>query len=102
MAEYISRDDGKIAAWQILSGMGYDPKRNDRLVEEVEAVFDDVPACDVRKVVTCKDCAYNVANRLEDPLDITDYTDIVCDYFMTDGMSANDYCSHGKRRYHNG
>ena len=50
MSEYISRDDGKIAAWQILEGMGYSPKHNDRLVEEVEAVFDDIPAADVRPV----------------------------------------------------
>lgn len=39
----ISRDDGKIATWQILESMGYSSKHNDRLVEEVEAVFDDIP-----------------------------------------------------------
>lgn len=59
--EYISRDDGKNAAWQILEGMGYSIKHNDRLVEEIDAVFDDIPAADVRPVVTCADCKYNNA-----------------------------------------
>lgn len=47
-------------------------------------------------VVRCKDCKYNVANMEKDPLDITDYTDIVCSYFMTDGMDPNDFCSKGE------
>ena len=47
-------------------------------------------------VVRCKDCKYNVANMEKDPLDMTDYTDIVCAYFMTDGMEANDFCSKGE------
>ena len=50
---------------------------------------------EAKPVVHCKDCKYNVANRQQDPLDITDYTDIVCDYFMTDGMEADDFCSKG-------
>ena len=51
---YISRDDGKVAAWEILEGMGYSSKHNDRLVEEVDAVFDEIPAADVRPVVRGK------------------------------------------------
>ena len=47
-------------------------------------------------VIMCKDCKYNVANIEKDPLDVTDYTDIVCSYFMTDGMEANDFCSKGE------
>lgn len=53
------------------------------------------PTIEAKPVVYCKDCKYNVANRQQDPLDITDYTDIVCDYFMTDGMEADDFCSKG-------
>lgn len=54
------------------------------------------------EVVRCKDCKYNVANwhtqdTHNDPLNITDYTDITCDYFMTDGMEANDFCSKGEK-----
>ena len=47
-------------------------------------------------VVRCKNCKYNVANMEKDPLDMTDYTDIVCSYFMTDGMEPYDFCSKGK------
>ena len=62
-----------------------------------EAIDDvvDTPTVEAKPVVHCKDCKYNVANRQQDPLDITDYTDIVCDYFMTDGMEADDFCSKG-------
>lgn len=47
-------------------------------------------------VVRCKDCKYNVANMKKDPLDMEDYTDIVCSYFMTDGMEPDDFCSRGE------
>lgn len=47
-------------------------------------------------VVRCKDCKYNVANMEKEPLDVTDYTDIVCSYFMTDGMEPYDFCSKGE------
>lgn len=55
------------------------------------------PAADVVEVVRCKDCKHNVANWQHDELDATDYTDIVCDYFMTDGMCPTDYCSYGAK-----
>ena len=55
----------------------------------------DAPTIEAKPVVYCKDCKYNVANSKHEPLDITDYTDITCEYFMTDGMSPNDYCSQG-------
>lgn len=56
-----------------------------------------LPKADVVTVVKCKDCKFNVANMEKDPLDITDYSgdDIVCSYFMTDGLAPNDYCSQG-------
>lgn len=51
------------------------------------------------EVVRCKDCKFNVANMDKDPLDITDYSgdDIVCSYFMTDGLEPADFCSHGAK-----
>lgn len=54
---------------------------------------------DVEEVVRCKDCEFNVANKENDPLNITDYSgdDIVCSYFLTDGLDPNDYCSRGTR-----
>ena len=52
----------------------------------------------VVEVVRCKDCKHNVANKEHDPLDITDYTDIVCDYWMNDGNLPDDFCSYGERK----
>lgn len=54
------------------------------------------PTVDAVPVVRCKDCKYNVANMEKDPLDMNDYTDIVCSYFMTDGMEPYDFCSKGE------
>lgn len=50
MSEYIKREGAVEAAWQILNGLGYSEKHNDRLVEEVDAVFYEIPAADVREV----------------------------------------------------
>jgi hypothetical protein len=58
-------------------------------------IVEEMPTIETKPVVYCKDCKYNVANSKHEPLDITDYTDITCEYFMTDGMSPNDYCSKG-------
>ncbi len=63
----------------------------------VLTVLSAVPTIEAKPVVYCKDCKYNAANSIHDPLDITDYTDITCEYFMTDGMSPNDFCSQGRR-----
>ena len=49
-------------------------------------------------VVFCKDCRYNVANQTHDENDLTDYSDITCSYFMTDGMSGEDFCSKGVKK----
>ena len=55
---------------------------------------------DTVEVVRCKDCKFNVANMEKDPLDITDYSgdDIVCSYFMTDGLEPADFCSCGEAK----
>lgn len=51
------------------------------------------------EAVRCKDCKFNVSNKEKDPLDITDYSgdDIVCSYFMTDGLEPTDFCSYGAK-----
>ena len=51
------------------------------------------------ETVRCKACKYNVANMTIDENDATDYSgeDIVCSYFMTDGLHPDDYCSRGER-----
>lgn len=58
MRDYINREAVTEAVWEILNGLGYSQKHNDRLVEEVDAVIDDIPAADVRPVVTCGECIY--------------------------------------------
>ncbi len=76
----------------------YPARLENRKILSFEAVIDLIgaaPIIEAKPVVQCKDCKYNVANSKHEPLDITDYTDITCEYFMTDGMSPNDYCSQG-------
>ena len=70
------------------------------MMRAVRTAIDAAPTADVVEVVRCKDCKFNVANMEIDENDETDYSgkDIVCSYFMTDGMEENDYCSRGKRR----
>ena len=86
MAEYIEREAliSALRAYQYPYG--------------VEFLVSIQPAADVVEVVRCKDCKHNVANWKHDELDATDYTDIVCDYFMTDGMCPDDFCSYGERK----
>ena len=67
-----------------------DPETGDLILETDE----DTP---VRLVVKCRDCIHNVANWEHEENDATDYSDIVCDYFMTDGMDPEDFCSKGER-----
>lgn len=45
--------------------------------------------------VRCKDCIHGAGNWKHDELDATNYEDIVCDYFMTDGVEGEDYCKYG-------
>ena len=81
----------------------------EKLIELLEAIphpqllypdlfVDSLIANGVTIPVRCKDCKYNVANMKPDPLDMTDYSDITCSYFMTDGMNRDDFCSYGERK----
>ena len=69
------------------------------MMKAVWAAIDATPTADVVEVVRCKNCKFNVANMEIDENDGTDYSgsDIVCSYFMTDGLEPNDYCSYGER-----
>ena len=69
------------------------------LLDDVMYALEDAPTIDAVEVVRCKDCKYNVANIDRDPLDKTDYTDVVCSYWMSDGLDEqNDFCSRGERK----
>ena len=60
----------------------------------------NAPTAGVAEVVRCSECRLNVANMEKDGYDTTDYSgeDIVCSYFMTDGMLPDDFCSFGERK----
>ena len=87
MAEYLER---KSLIWFVKH---YTPHFNGETT--MRCVTRSIRKAPAVEIVYCKDCKYNVANSKHDPLDITDYTDITCEYFMTDGMSPNDFCSQG-------
>ena len=44
--------------------------------------------------VMCKDCKYKVLTRDDDYYS----KDIVCDYWESDGLTENDFCSRAERR----
>lgn len=46
----------------------------------------------------CKDCYYNISNYEIEEGDITDYYDVVCTYWMSDGVRLDDYCSNFKEK----
>lgn len=71
------------------SGMAVD-------ASDVEAA----PAVDAVPVVRCEKCIHNAANLVRDPLDTTDYSgkDIVCAFWLSDGLEPDDYCSRGKMK----
>lgn len=73
------------------------PDERWRPESEFAAMIDNAPTVDAVEAVRCKDCRFNVGNMENDPLDTTDYSDITCSYFMTDGIDADDFCSHGEK-----
>ena len=80
------------------------PYNNGKCLKEYMAVamndIEKAPTVDAVPVIRCKDCIHNVSNRITDPLCTNDYSgcDIVCDYFETDGMEPDDYCSYAERK----
>ena len=46
------------------------------------------------KIVHCKDCIFNVANRLHTETD--ELSDLTCEYWQSDGLCIHDFCSKGK------
>ena len=55
---------------------------------------EEAPTVDAVEVVRCKDCKHLVlTDEGEHNPD-----DCVCDYWMTDGLTDDDFCSYGERR----
>lgn len=61
-------------------------------VDDMRGDVIDAPAADVAPV-RCRDCRHLVltAEGEHNPFDC------VCDYWMTDGLKDNDFCSYGER-----
>ena len=59
----------------------------------VFAPFKDI-AKDRVNVVRCKDCKYKVETEDGE----WNPEDIVCDYWASDGLEADDFCSRGERK----
>ena len=67
---------------------------NNEEKELFDEIVDAQPIVEICEEVTCKTCAYNTENLERDPLDLNDYTDIVCSYWMSDGLDeTKDFCS---------
>lgn len=74
---------------------------SDKAVKALALVkVNTAPAVDAVEVVRCGECRFNADNMEADPLCLNDYTgaDIVCTYWESDGLAADDFCSRGKRR----
>ena len=46
------------------------------------------------ELVRCKDCRHKVVTKDGE----YNEEDIVCDYWLSDGLDSNDFCSYGERR----
>lgn len=57
----------------------------------------DIEGRPIERLIRCKECRFNygIANGEGFNAD-----DILCTYFETDGMTANDYCSQAERKEH--
>ncbi len=59
-----------------------------------EKLADHLIANGVTIPVRCKDCKHLVLTEEGEH----NPNDCVCDYYMTDGLTDNDFCSYGERR----
>ena len=67
----------------------------DRLaLSEVFGAIKNAPSIDAVPVIRCKECKY----RCETEDGEYNPEDIVCTYWMSDGLNENDYCSAGGRK----
>lgn len=64
-------------------------------ISDIAKLLDKMPTVDAVPVIRCNDCMYNYGNKYE-----CDYNheDIVCTYWMSDGLTDKDFCSKGERK----
>ena len=96
MARYIDADALKrrIYASPIFFHFGEDGFFiRDAVLDLIDKFPAEKTTADVVEVVRCKDCKCRALTEEGE----FNPEDIVCDYFMTDGMQANDFCSYGEK-----
>lgn len=102
MQRYIDADwiVQKLDGWQDQLAETYG--KNDEYVlclGEVLMKLDDTPTADVVEIVRCKDCKFWGESLTEEERNECDvYADLVCTYWMSDGLTRDDFCSKGERR----
>lgn len=71
----------------------------DAIIGLMEAVG-SIKGADVVEVVRCKDCKLwsSCLSKQEKQVLIDTNTDGVCEYWMSDGLMPNDFCSYGERK----
>ena len=62
-------------------------------VDDAMCLIDDATTVDAVEVVRCRDCKHLVLTSEGEH----NPCDCVCDYWMSDGLNDNDFCSHGER-----
>lgn len=62
-------------------------------VENARYKLESLPAIDAEPVVRCRDCKFKVVTDDGEWYE----QDVVCSYWATDGLTADDYCSYGER-----
>ena len=60
---------------------------------EVKRIIKIQPEVDAEPVVRCRDCKFKVVTDDGEWYE----QDVVCSYWATDGLTADDYCSYGER-----
>ena len=96
MSRYIKFDDAvKVMACEMYAeaqSQGYDVDGIEDFMPEAKAWLNDAPSIDI---VRCGECKHNVGLSNGDGFW---EEDIVCDYWESDGLTADDFCSHGERK----
>lgn len=62
--------------------------------ERVRQAYDMAIEALQTDIVRCKDCRHKVTTKEGE----YNPEDIVCDYWMSDGLEETDYCSYGERK----
>lgn len=72
--------------------------RDGDFVDACDAIC-EAPTIDAVEVVRCKDCKFWGESLTEEERNECDvYADLVCTYWMSDGLTRDDFCSKGERR----